>query len=227
MPDETPTAPKSAYDQLTPKQKRFVDVYVDTLSVREALRQAGYGDTNGTTMRLRHAAAIEERLVLVAMPKAEVAGRLTRHARADMADFVRVSPVERTYWVRADLHPETGDLAVKRGTSADSLDELDLAGHYGADAVAQTQDGQLLVRVTQISSEVDIDWAGVEQAGQLGQIKRLKKNKDGSIEFELHDSVRALESLGRAHGMFTDKLEHSGPGGEPIKLYASVELDRV
>ena len=30
------------------------------------------------------------------------------------------------------------------------------------------------------------------------------------------DKVKNLELLGRHHGVFTDKFEHSGPGGGPI-----------
>jgi phage terminase small subunit len=53
------------------------------------------------------------------------------------------------------------------------------------------------------------------------KIKRvITKTKDDTeitrFEIELYDAQAALEKLGRHHGLFTDRVEHSGPGGGPI-----------
>lgn len=40
-------------------------------------------------------------------------------------------------------------------------------------------------------------------------IKKLNY-KDGSVSFELYDAQAALVHIGRRHGLFTDKMEHSG-----------------
>jgi phage terminase small subunit len=43
---------------------------------------------------------------------------------------------------------------------------------------------------------------------------------DKGISFEIHDSQTALALLGKAHGLFTDRVEHSGPNGGPIRTEA-------
>jgi phage terminase small subunit len=43
---------------------------------------------------------------------------------------------------------------------------------------------------------------------------------DKGISFEIHDSQAALALLGKAHGLFTDRVEHSGPNGGPIRTEA-------
>lgn len=48
-------------------------------------------------------------------------------------------------------------------------------------------------------------------------IKKLKY-RDGQIEFELHDAQSALVQLGKHHGLFTDKVEHSGKIESPIQF---------
>lgn len=45
----------------------------------------------------------------------------------------------------------------------------------------------------------------------------VKQTKDG-VEIKNADKLKAVEMLGRYLGMFTDKTEHSGPGGGPIHL---------
>jgi phage terminase small subunit len=36
------------------------------------------------------------------------------------------------------------------------------------------------------------------------------------LRFELYDAQAALVHIGKAHGLFADRVEHSGPGGGPI-----------
>ena len=35
---------------------------------------------------------------------------------------------------------------------------------------------------------------------------------------KLHDAQAALVQIGRHHGLFTDKVEASGPGGAPLRV---------
>lgn len=43
-------------------------------------------------------------------------------------------------------------------------------------------------------------------------------------DVELHDPVKASELLGKYHGIFKDKLEHSGPNGGPVQFNVRVNL---
>lgn len=57
---------------------------------------------------------------------------------------------------------------------------------------------------------VMVDLGKALEEGKTHLIKKLKYNAQGGLEIELHDSQAALEKLGRHHGLFTDKVEHSG-----------------
>lgn len=46
--------------------------------------------------------------------------------------------------------------------------------------------------------------------GLLRLVKKFKYNADGQPEIELYDAQAALVHLGKAHGLFSDKLEVSG-----------------
>lgn len=50
------------------------------------------------------------------------------------------------------------------------------------------------------------DFEKAEKANKLGLLKKYKVTKQG-VEIEIHDSLKALELLGRHHGLFNDKIE--------------------
>jgi phage terminase small subunit len=82
-------------NELTDKQRLFVDHYVNCLNGAEAARLAGYAAVGArqeayrllTNADIR--AEIDARLAESAMPVSETLFRLTEHARGSMADFLR------------------------------------------------------------------------------------------------------------------------------------------
>lgn len=47
------------------------------------------------------------------------------------------------------------------------------------------------------------------------------------LRLELYDAQAALVHLGKAHGLFADRVEHTGAGGGPIEFtQVEVQLDR-
>lgn len=73
----------------------------------------------------------------------------------------------------------------------------------------------------------------LQKAKELGLTHLIKKvkqrttitmKKDGDdeevhwFEIELHDSQAALVHLGKHHKLFTDKVEHTGKDGNPLKV---------
>jgi phage terminase small subunit len=53
---------------------------------------------------------------------------------------------------------------------------------------------------------------------------------DGDIKLKFHSKTKALEMLGRYLVLFTDKHEHTGKGGEPIKVeydYSKLSEDEL
>jgi phage terminase small subunit len=54
-------------------------------------------------------------------------------------------------------------------------------------------------------------------------ISEIRETQHG-ITIKLHDKKGSLDSLSRYLGMFSDKIEHSGPNGGPIETNFSVEF---
>lgn len=90
---------------------------------------------------------------------------------------------------------------------------------------------EVLARISAIGRGDIADFVGIETPadllreeyrGKTHVIKKFKRNvtitrmKDGGeienqyTELELHDSLSALDKMGRHHVIFTDKVEHSG-----------------
>jgi hypothetical protein len=83
------------------------------------------------------------------------------------------------------------------------------------------------------------DFANVKQPADLVDhpkshlVHKLKvtarRNKDGTItartELELYNAQSALEKIGKKHGSFTDKIEHSGEVTHNMKGYVNVSPD--
>jgi phage terminase small subunit len=66
-----------------------------------------------------------------------------------------------------------------------------------------------------------LDLTKAEAAGKLHLVKKFTRTETlhgGSVGVELYDAQAALALLGKHHGLFTEKVEHSGPGGGPIPV---------
>jgi phage terminase small subunit len=68
-----------------------------------------------------------------------------------------------------------------------------------------------------------IDLAKAEKSGALHLVKKLEWTK-GYLRVEFYDRLEALELLGKAHRLFVDRKEHSGPDGGPIQHAATVTI---
>ena len=79
---------------LTPKQRFFVECYLQSWNARESAEKAGYGSPEKTGTRLTHnpevAALINERLKELGASADEVIVRLTNQARAKLGDFLTI-----------------------------------------------------------------------------------------------------------------------------------------
>lgn len=218
MPDDTKRhVPEDLAKALTSKQRQFCDTYLlNGLNGSAAAQAVGYRNPaeSRRTLALPHVVAyVRARLEEAGFTAEAILRRLEYFAAGDMQDFLSIAPSERTYWIRADEHEELHEIAKRRGIEVDALDNYDVSGILGAHNVAQTQDGVLMVCVKTVDAEVTIDWRRAERHHALGRVKKIKLNKDGTVEFELHDPVKTLELLGKAHKMWTDKVEHSGELG--------------
>lgn len=59
-----------------------------------------------------------------------------------------------------------------------------------------------------------IDWEKVGEKGRL--VKSIAHTTGKNSRLELYDAQAALVHLGKHHGLFKDRIEHSGPEGSPI-----------
>jgi phage terminase small subunit len=87
----------------------------------------------------------------------------------------------------------------------------------------EAEDGQvarevLVSRVTVIGSANLTD-------DTAAAIAEVSQSANGSLRVKMHDKPAALEKLGRALGMFKDRVEHTGDGG-PVKVRDELELGR-
>lgn len=94
-------------------------------------------------------------------------------------------------------------------TKAMSADEVIL--RLAEQARADLDD--FLIPITQ--GQAIIDWAQAQ--GKTHLVKRYTHTKQG-VTIELYSAQRALELLGKAHRLFTEKHEFSGPDGGPIMI---------
>lgn len=74
-----------------------------------------------------------------------------------------------------------------------------------------------------------VDWAKARALGKTGLIKRIRhkttriEGKDGDTEIfedeiELHDPQKALQLLGKQHGLFVDRTEVTGKDGDALRI---------
>lgn len=227
---ELPKTAEALGAALSPKHRQFADEYLSNgLNARAAGRTVGYrNETEGPRLTRRPdvAAYIQARLDEAGFTKGEITRRLEYFAAGDMRDFLTVAETERSYWVRAEEHPAVQKHAREQRLNPEELEDFTLQELFGPDAVATTYDGGRMVRVTSVTAQVEIDWRGAEKAQALGRVKKIKVDKtSGAVEFELHDPTRALELLGRAQKMFTDRTEHSGAVDLGVKYIAGLSED--
>lgn len=68
-----------------------------------------------------------------------------------------------------------------------------------------------------------LDLEAAKKAGLMHLVKRIAWTKQG-VSVELYDAQRATELLGKAHGLFRERLDITS-GGEKIKGYVTVSPD--
>jgi phage terminase small subunit len=71
-----------------------------------------------------------------------------------------------------------------------------------------------------------------QRNGKTGLIKSIthtttiiKGVETRTVKVELHDTQKALQLIGKQHGLFVDRTEHTGADGGPIILKTGMSLD--
>lgn len=78
-----------------------------------------------------------------------------------------------------------------------------------------------------IKQRLEADAMSAEEA--LHRLARVARGEfGGGFKITTSEMIRALELIGKAHGMFRDTVEHTGADGEPLEIivrYADSDSD--
>jgi len=169
---------------LSHKQQVFINHYLECWNATEAARRAGYSHPNKrgpeNVVKSGIAEEIARRIEEKAMSADEALIRLAEQARGSMAEFVSV----------VEGRP------MPIGFGGDDAEDFE-DGYEDQD----DDDGPLDEVPTRY---VRLDMVKAAENGKLHLVKKLQETKYG-LKIELYDAQAALEKIGRAHGLFTDK----------------------
>jgi hypothetical protein len=199
-------APKDDPDRrLTRRETLFVSIYLDTWSYGKAYKEAGYKD--GGTFNQMHgkeiaarpavAKAIQTAIHNAGLDPDSIKTRISQQATINAAEFMIFEDAYENVMILDENHKPV-------------LDE----------------NGKLKMERKFAGRQfVGIDWAEVEKRGYL--VKGIKYTRLGIPMLEFYDAQRALELMGKTHGLFVDKQEISGANGQPltVKVVKDVSMD--
>lgn len=174
-------------DELTPKQVRFIEEYLVDLNGTQAAIRAGYSPDSATVQasKMLTLPKIQEALTAKQSKRSarlevsvdRIEKELARIAFADMKRFAQWGPTEA---------------ALKSQSLADEANR-------GMDPMSQVAPtGVMLVSSELLTEDDTAAVAQVTEANQPG----------GGLKYgiKLHDKLKALELLGKRHGMFEETL---------------------
>ncbi len=220
---------------LTPRQERFVEIYVRLLNATKAAIEAGYSrrtaeDIGRQLLRKTPvASAIAEKRAVLS-ERAEIdAAEVLRHwaeiARADPNELVQYRRaccrhcwgVGHAYqWTQAELDRETARLIERGKPAPDAVGgtgfDVNRVPHPECPECGGEGKGRMIVSDTRhLRGAARRLYAGV------------KLGKDG-LEVKMRDQDAALANIARHLGMFPTKVELTGRNGGPIEIGKAQEM---
>lgn len=187
---------------MTPKQSAFVHEYLIDLNATQAAIRAGYSANaagaigHETLTKPEVAAAIAEAQADRARRTGITADRVLRElAKVGFADLADVT-----------------DWGVKEVAVGFDGDGKRLPPEAIGDAVVvQYVEAPFVTPICRDALPADV----------RASVAEVSLGKDG-FKIKMHDKVGALEKIGRHLGMFKERVEHSGPDGEAIRVMADI-----
>ena len=200
---------------MTTKERAFVEYYLTHWNATEAARLAGYKNPNKLGPRklveVGIQQAIQARLSELKMSADEVLTRLSDQARGSMADFLRVDDETITLtWSLLSVPTDSDGQPDTTGVM------FELAGQEN---VTPTDRVLHTAEIKRPVARLDLLEAG--KRGKLSLVKKYSLDDKGKVSIELYDAQAALVQMGKAHGLFVERAELSGPGGSPIEVTAA------
>lgn len=194
--------------KLTNKQRLFVAHYLECWNATEAAKRAGYSEKTAYSIGHENlkkpeiGAEIERRkleLLNNIIPQDGILQRLTEQTTATLDDFFTIEIEEYN-----EIHRRFGDVEQADGTMKREVIEETITPHK--------------------RPVVRLDLEKAKRNGKLHLIKRYNGKRES---IELHDPQAAMKLLGQFYGMWIDRTELTGEGGEPLyKVYhATADFD--
>jgi phage terminase small subunit len=197
---------KAEKPELTPKQAQFVREYLIDLNATQAAIRCGYSEKTAYSQGQRLLKHVE---VAAAVQSAMDARAERTEISADrvLSELAKIGFADIRKAVRWGAEPVDVD--------AEPDEEMESQPHGGSLQRLRRPMANVVELVA--SDEIDPDTAAA--------ISEVSQTAAG-LKIKLHDKRAALVDIGRHLGMFTERVEHSGPGGGPIQ-YANLSDDEI
>lgn len=238
QPDAQPQTADELGAALSAKQRTLAEAYLETMSIAQASKTAKYNCPANGSRAMRHPkvqAYLQARFAESCMSANEVLARLSQRASLGGDSFFEQQEYEvpvfeaRPLQEKIDhLEAQVGQmLAIDPGVLKDAIAarqaqiaELGVQLAMDPEATWQKQVG------TETKTRMVPSLEAAQRNGVLQFVEGAEYTREG-LKFKWADPVKALELIGKHHKLFTEKHEHSGPDGEPLKLYACFDPERV
>jgi phage terminase small subunit len=228
----------AALPKLSARHTVFVEQYfacnLNASAASRACKYANLGEGWRLLQREDVSAHVSARMAQF-MPANEVLQRLSALARTDGSQFMKREEYEVPVFEPRSLQERIDNaeakvgrmMAIEPGLLKSQIEteqgkiagwEVELA--LNPQATYQKQVG------TEMRWRIVPSLEAAADNGVLFAIESAEYTQHG-LKFKRQDNVKALELIGKHHKLFTDRTELSGPDGEPLKLYASVDLDKI
>lgn len=235
----------SAYEQLTDKQRAFVDAYAQCRNKTKAALLAGYSEAGPSVeghRLLRNAkirTAVDERMSLLAMSAEEAMQRMSDVASTRLNEYFTIRKVQAFQQERVSLKTlverKEGEIDfIREFMHREGLETEEQQKPYKAkiaklqeellDLLLQQEahgdDATLLVAgAPVVIEEADLDLVALARAEGEGLLTEFKHTKEG-IQVKIADPVPALRDMLRIHGKFEKDNAQRQPQVAVIEVVA-------
>lgn len=183
-------------DDLTPKQRRFVEEYLVDLNATQAAIRAGYSE--GTAYSIG-----QENL------KKPVVALAIQQAQQERSDRTQI----------------TQDMVLKELAKI-GFSDIRKAIKWRSQLVTeedQPDGGDVLVVKTIVSNTVELVSSEDLDDATAAAVSEISQNATGGIKLKMYDKKSALVDIGKHLGMFVDRHELTGKDGAAVKLELDAE----
>lgn len=175
------------------RERRFVDEYLIDLDANRAALAAGYSKTMAASKAYQWVSSSK------AKPHVFMAVEAAQRARAARIGITQDRVIDE---LRKIGFSDIRKLVKWQGSLVKEEDNPD--------------GGEVLVIKNIVTNHVQIIDSDTIDDDTAAAIAEISQNATGGIKVKMYDKKSALVDIGKHLGMFTEKHEHTGPGGSPL-----------